>query len=179
MPTREEALRFVTDDRTSDDKLRRACEILGLPGDGSAGLVRARLIGHVERLDQDAPVVCLNPADDPLSVVRRFNDAFNRHDVDAIMALMTDDCVFENTRPAPDGTRYEGQAAVRACWEQFFANSPQARFEFTDLFAAGDRCVVRWTYHWVKSSGSGHVRGVDVLRVRGGKVAEKLSYVKG
>jgi ketosteroid isomerase-like protein len=123
--------------------------------------------------------VCLNPALDPLSVVQRFNDAFNSHDLDAIMALMTDDCVFENTRPAPDGTRVEGQAAVRECWRQLFTNSPQARFESTDMFACGDRCVVHWTYHWVKPSGSGHVRGVDILRVRDGKVAEKLAYVKG
>ena len=116
---------------------------------------------------------------DPLEVIRLFNDAFNRHDVDAIMALMTEDCVFENTRPAPDGTRYVGQPAVRAFWQQFFFNSPQARFEFGDLFAAGDRAVVCWTYHWVKSDAAGHVRGVDVFRIRGGKVAEKLSYVKG
>jgi uncharacterized protein (TIGR02246 family) len=125
------------------------------------------------------PVVCLNPAVDPTAVVRQFNDAFNRHDVDGIMALMTDDCVFENTRPAPDGTRYEGRDAVGAFWRQFFANSPHARFDVIDLFAAGDRCVVLWTYHWVKSSGAGHVRGVDVFRIRDGKVAEKLSYVKG
>jgi ketosteroid isomerase-like protein len=116
---------------------------------------------------------------DALSVVRRFNDACNSHDVDAIMALMTDDCVFENTRPAPDGTRYEGSAAVRGFWVEFFARSPRARFEFTDLFAAGDRCVARWTYYWDKPTGSGHVRGVDIFRVRDGKVAEKLSYVKG
>lgn len=114
-----------------------------------------------------------------LEVVTRFNDAFGRHDVDAVMALMTEDCVFENTRPAPDGTRIEGQSAVRAFWEQFFRNSPQARFETEDVFASGDRCVVRWIYRWVKPSGAGHVRGVDVFRVRDGKIAEKLSYVKG
>ncbi|MNC86684.1 SnoaL-like domain protein [compost metagenome] len=68
---------------------------------------------------------------------------------------------------------------MRAFWEQFFANSPQARFEFGDMFAAGDRCVVRWTYHWVRNEVAGHVRGVDVFRVRDGKIAEKLSYVKG
>ncbi len=114
-----------------------------------------------------------------LDVVNRFNDAFGRHDVDGVMALMTEDCVFENTRPAPDGTRIEGQQAVRAFWEQFFRSSPRARFESEDAFAAGDRCVVRWVYSWVKESGPGHVRGVDVFRVRDGKVAEKLSYVKG
>jgi ketosteroid isomerase-like protein len=122
-----------------------------------------------------------SPADprDALAVVNAFNAAFNRHDVDAIMALMTDDCVFENTRPAPDGTRYEGQAAVRAFWEQFFARSPQARFEFEDMFAAGNRCVVSWTYFWVKNEVPGRVRGVDLFRLRDGKIAEKLSYVKG
>jgi ketosteroid isomerase-like protein len=116
---------------------------------------------------------------DALDVVRRFNDAFNLHDVDAIMAEMTADCVFENTRPAPDGTRVEGAAAVRETWVQMFARSPQARFEFADLFAAGDRVVGLWTYHWVKDGVAGHVRGVDVFRVRDGKIAEKLSYVKG
>jgi ketosteroid isomerase-like protein len=113
------------------------------------------------------------------STVERFNGAFNRHDIDAIMGCMTDDCVFENTRPAPDGTRLVGQAAVRACWEEFFARSPHARFETEDLFTAGNRCVVRWIYTWIRDGQPGHVRGVDVFRVRDGKVAEKFSYVKG
>jgi ketosteroid isomerase-like protein len=114
-----------------------------------------------------------------LDTVRRFNEAFNRHDVPAIMALMTDDCAFENTRPRPDGERHEGQAAVRAFWEAFFARSPTARFDAEEEFVAGDRCVVRWVYHWVRDGEPGHVRGVDVFRVRGGQVAEKYSYVKG
>ena len=113
------------------------------------------------------------------AVVDRFNDAFNRHDVDAIMGYMTPDCVFENTRPAPDGTRLEGQDAVRRYWEEFFARSPHARFDTEDVFAAGDRCVVRWVYHWVRDGKPGHVRGVDLFRLRDGRVAEKLSYVKG
>lgn len=110
-----------------------------------------------------------------LQVVDRFNVAFNRHDVDAVMALMTDDVVFENTSPAPDGERFSGQAAVRAFWERFFAGSPQARFDAEEIVAAGDRCVVRWRYDWE----DGHIRGIDLFRVHDGKVAEKLSYVKG
>ena len=113
------------------------------------------------------------------TVVERFNEAFNRHDVDAIMSWMTEDCVFENTRPAPDGTRISGQIAVRAFWEEFFRRSPQAHFETEEMITAGDRCVIRWTYKWVRDEKQGHVRGVDVFRVRDGKVAEKLSYVKG
>lgn len=67
------------------------------------------------------------------------------------------------------------QTAVRAFWEEFFASSPNALFEVEDTFVSGDRCLVRWIYSW----GSGHIRGVDVFKVRDGKVAEKLSYVKG
>ena len=115
-----------------------------------------------------------------IAAIERFNDAFNRHDVDAVMAAMTEDCVFENTSPAPDGERHVGQAAVRAFWERFFGSSPGATFEAEEMFAAGDRGVLRWRYAWEGIDGeAGHVRGVDVFRVRDGKVAEKLSYVKG
>ena len=115
-----------------------------------------------------------------LATIHAFNDASNRHDVDAVMALMTDDCVFENTWPAPDGERYEGQTAVRGFWERLIAGSPAARFEIEELFGAGDRATQRWHYTWVDSDGvAGHVRGVDVFRVRDGKIAEKLAYVKG
>ena len=112
-----------------------------------------------------------------IDTVNAFNEAFNRHDVPAVMALMTGDVVFENTYPSPDGTRYEGAAAVRTFWEEFFASTPQARFTAEELFAAGDRCVVRWRFDW--DDQGGHIRGVDVMRVRDGRVAEKLSYVKG
>jgi hypothetical protein len=49
-----------------------------------------------------------------------------------------------------------------------------------EILAPGDRCIVRWRYDWRSDNGPpGHVRGVDIFRVRGGKVAEKLAYVKG
>ncbi|HEY7140891.1 MAG TPA: nuclear transport factor 2 family protein [Methylomirabilota bacterium] len=115
-----------------------------------------------------------------LAVARRFLDAFGRHDVAGVMAAMSEDCVFENTWPPPDGERHVGQAAVRGFWERFFRENPSATFETEEIFAGGSRCVVRWLYRWRSADGSaGRVRGVDVLRVRDGKVAEKLSYVKG
>lgn len=115
-----------------------------------------------------------------VDTVERLNDAFSRHDVEAIMKAMTEDCVFENTFPPPDGKRYAGRDAVRAFWEDFFRSSPAAEFDVEEIFAHGDRCVVRWLYRWKDAGGKpGHVRGVDIYRVRDGKVAEKLSYVKG
>lgn len=110
-----------------------------------------------------------------LRVVDAFNAALNAHDVEAALALMTDDAVFESTSPTPDGLRYVGPAQIRAVWTKLFEDSPQADFEVEEVFAAGDRVVQRWRYDW----GEGHVRGVDVFTVRDGLVAEKLSYVKG
>lgn len=124
-------------------------------------------------------------ADDPdtrstLEAVSRFNEAFNRHDVDGVMEAMTDDCIFENTCPPPDGERFEGAVSLRALWKRFFTSSPDARFTVEEVFAAGNRCVVRWRYDWMGESGvPGHIRGVDLFRVKNGKVAEKLAYVKG
>ncbi|NTU82611.1 MAG: nuclear transport factor 2 family protein [Chloroflexales bacterium] len=117
-------------------------------------------------------------AESTLRVVEQFHEAFNRHDVAALMALMTRDCVFENTFPPPDGARHVGQAEVRACWEQLFRDAPAAHFVVEELFASGPRAVLRWRYTW-SSEADAHVRGVDIYEVRDGLVAEKLSYVKG
>jgi ketosteroid isomerase-like protein len=111
------------------------------------------------------------------ATVEAFNDAFNRQDVAGVMALMTADCIFENTYPPPNGTRVEGQAAVRQTFSEFFRQSPQAHFEQEEVVALGERCAVRWVYHW--NDAGGHVRGIDLFRLRDGKIAEKLSYVKG
>src|ERR1700747_814929 len=92
------------------------------------------------------------------------------------MALVTDDIVFESTSPAPDGTRYEGRDAVRQIWAEVLAATPRARFSVEEQFSDGSgRAVVRWRYDWA----DGHVRGVDIVRVRNGQLAESLAYVKG
>jgi ketosteroid isomerase-like protein len=78
-----------------------------------------------------------------MRVTLAFNDAFNRHDVPAMMALMSEDCVFENTSPAPDGARYVGKAAVTQFWQDFFSASPQARIQIEDIFGLGWHCVMR------------------------------------
>jgi ketosteroid isomerase-like protein len=114
------------------------------------------------------------------TALSEFSAAFGSGDVDAIMALMTDDVVFESTGPAPDGQRVEGAEAVRAVWVQLFGETAGAQFTEEDSFADGDRGVLRWRFTWTEPDGAaGHVRGVDVLRFRDGLVAEKLSYVKG
>ena len=116
-------------------------------------------------------------ADDPiLDLMDRFTAALNSHDLDAALALVTDDIVFESTSPSPDGTRYEGRDAVRKVWGELLETTPKARFSVEEQFSDGSgRAIVRWRYDW----GDGHVRGVDVVRVRHGQLAESLAYVKG
>ena len=109
------------------------------------------------------------------TTIERFNEAFNQHDVDAVMHLMTDDVVFENT----SGGRFEGQVVVRGVLTRAFELMSTGRFDTEDLFASDDRCVVQWTYTFDTAEPErGHVRGVDIFRVRDGLVAEKSSYVK-
>lgn len=113
-------------------------------------------------------------------LVQAFSAAFARADLPALRGMVTDDVVFESTSPAPDGQRFEGVDAVLEVWSEIVRGSIDPVFAEEESFLSGDRAVVRWTYSWTSADGSpGHVRGVDVMRFREGKVCEKLSYVKG
>lgn len=112
-------------------------------------------------------------------VVNRFNDAVNKQDSVTVAALLTDDTVFENTNPAPDGTRLEGKAAVAAFWSKWFAANAGATFEAEETIVAGNKVTVRWIYRKLRDGKPWHLRGIDVFTVRDGKIAAKLSYVKG
>jgi ketosteroid isomerase-like protein len=115
-----------------------------------------------------------------IRLVIKFNEAFNQHDVAGMMQLMSDDCVFENTEPAPDGTVYTGKENVIRYWQDFFRDSPHAHIDIEDIFSAGNRCVMRWKYSWVdEARKKGYVRGVDIFQEKNGALIEKLSYVKG
>lgn len=108
------------------------------------------------------------------AVVSRFNAAWNDHDLLAALALTSDDCVFESTSPAPDGQRHVGREALRAAWKPIF-DDVTSHFTLEDSLTIADHVVQRWRYDW----DGGHVRGVDVIAVRDGKVTAKLAYVKG
>ena len=112
-------------------------------------------------------------------VVERFNEAFNRHDADALAQWLSDDTVFEDTSPAPDGRRIAGKAAVVAHWRDWFSRNGDARFDAEDTIVAGDRVVVLWIYRKQRDGRPWHIRGVDVFTVREGQVAAKMAYVKG
>jgi ketosteroid isomerase-like protein len=109
------------------------------------------------------------------AVLRCFNEVFLTHDPAALGALVATDCVIENTVPAPDGARYEGRDACVALWTQI-ATTPGTHFEVEDVTALGERGIIRWRYHWGEGQS---VRGVNLMRVRDGRIVEAQGYVKG
>ena len=113
------------------------------------------------------------------TAIEKFNEAFNRHDADALATLLTEDTVFEDTSPAPDGRRVEGKTGVVTFWREWFMHNANARFEAEELIVSGNRATVLWVYRKMRNGQPWHLRGVDIFTVRDGKIAAKLAYVKG
>ena len=109
-----------------------------------------------------------------------FADAWNRHDIDALMTFVTDDCVFE-TAAGPDafGARHVGTAAVRSAFESAWKNFPDAQWRNGTHFVAGDRGVSEWLFTGTSSDGSRvEANGVDIFTFRDGKIAVKNVFRK-
>ena len=117
---------------------------------------------------------------DAIELLHRFADAWNRHDLDALMSMMTDDCVFEaSAGPEASGTRSEGTTAVRAAYAAVFEAFPDARWNNPRHFVAGGRGVSEWTFTGTRKDGSYvEVNGCDLFTFRDGKIAIKNSYRK-
>ena len=112
--------------------------------------------------------------------LQAFADAFNRHDADAIMSFMTDDCVFEaSAGPEACGARFEGPDAVRAAFEDVWATYPDAHWGDARHLVCGDHGVSEWIFTGTRSDGArAEVHGCDLFRFRDGKIALKNSYRK-
>ena len=115
-----------------------------------------------------------------VEVLQEYADAWNRHDVDAIMALMTDDCVFEaSAGPEVAGARYVGREAVRNAFAEVWATFPDAHWGGARHFVCGERGVSEWTFTGTRADGARfEVHGCDLFTFEDGKIALKNSYRK-
>ena len=115
-----------------------------------------------------------------LDVLERMAAAFNRHDLDAIMSLFADDCVFESPRGAdPWGTRFAGKAEVREGLAARFRGIPDVHYGDARHFVAGERGASEWTLTGTTTEGERiEVRGCDLWTFDGDRVAVKDSYWK-
>ncbi len=107
-------------------------------------------------------------------IMDRFNQAFLEHDPAILEELIASDCVMESIQPAPNGTRYEGYDACLAFW-QAIATDSVAYFDVEDTIAMGDHAIIRWRFNF---GDGGSVRGVNLMRVRNGRIVEALGYAK-
>jgi steroid delta-isomerase-like uncharacterized protein len=109
-----------------------------------------------------------------------FADAWNHHDVDALMKFMTEDCVFDASAGLDVcGTRYAGREAVQAAFAEVWATFPDAHWGRARHFVCGERGVSEWTFTGTRGDGSRvEVHGCDLFTFRDGKIALKNSYRK-
>lgn len=109
-----------------------------------------------------------------------FTEAVNRHDLAAMMDLVSDNCVFEDCSPAPDGTLYQGKHDITQYWQEMFKQSPDAAIKIEDIFGFGLRCIMLYRYSWTDGTlNKRHLRGVDICRVQDGTIHEVQTYIKG
>ena len=115
-----------------------------------------------------------------VETLRALLDAFNRHDLDAVMSFFDDDCVLEMPRgPEPWGQRYSGADAVRAGLATRFAGLPDAHWGEDRHWVSGNFGISEWTLTGTTADGrSLRVRGTDHFEFRGDKLARKDSYWK-
>lgn len=107
-------------------------------------------------------------------------EAFNRHDADAVMALMTEDAVFEAAAgPQAHGTRYEGGQAVRDAFAEVWASFPDARWDTTGYTVVGDLGVAEWLFTGTRADGARiEAEGCDLFTFRDGRIARKRAFRK-
>ena len=115
-----------------------------------------------------------------IDVLKGFLEAFNQHDLNAIMGYFADDCVFYMPRGArPRGDRYVGKAEVRAGLAKRFEGIPDVHYGDDRHWICGDFGVSEWTLTGTSTSGLPiEVRGVDLLEFMDGKITRKDSFWK-
>ena len=113
-------------------------------------------------------------------MLQAFAEAWNRHDIDALMSFMAEDCVFEaSAGPDVFGTRYAGRDAVRAGFAEVWATFPDAKWSNARHFVREDRGVSEWTFTGTRADGTRvEVQGCDLFTFRDGRISLKNSYRK-
>jgi len=114
------------------------------------------------------------------ATLEAFAAAWNRHDIEALMHFMSDDCVFHAVAGADKfGRSFSGPAAVREGFQLAWQAFPDAAWLDADIFVAGDRGVMESTFRGTKADGTRvEARMVDVFTFRGDKIVVKNAYRK-
>ena len=112
--------------------------------------------------------------------LQEYCEAWNRHDIEAIMAWMTEDCIFE-TGGGKElwGTRVTGYEEVRARFQDVWESLPDIRFDDPRHFIAGDRGCTEWILRGTRPDGTRmEVAGCDLFTFAGNRIRVKNTFLK-
>lgn len=112
--------------------------------------------------------------------LKAFSDALNRHDIDAVMDMMTEDCVFHAIAGSElMGKSFVGQSEVRQGLANAWKAAPDACWVDGEHFVVGDHGFSETTYQGTTIDGvRSEARMVDVFTFRDGKIAVKNAFRK-
>ncbi len=115
-----------------------------------------------------------------VATLAAFSDAWNRHDVEALMSFMHDDCVFETAAGSEAcGGRHVGRDAVRKAFAAAWANVADAQWRNGRHVVHGDFGISQWTFTGTAADGSRiETDGVDVFTFRDGRILVKNAFRK-
>ena len=116
------------------------------------------------------------------TLFREYLTNWNTHDVDKIVSLFTDDCIYENLSR---GQTYRGKDQLREWVKTTFEAIPDFKLDITSLFAAGDLLACEWIMTGTLSGNnpelpptgkSFSVRGVTIAQLQDGKIQRNADY---
>lgn len=107
-------------------------------------------------------------------------DAFNRHDIDGVMAHFAEDAVFDAVGGAEVyGTRFKGRAAIAEAFQSVWKTMRDARWDHRDHLVQGDRAVSEWTFSGTNPDGTRiEAEGADLFRLKDGRIVHKQAFRK-
>jgi ketosteroid isomerase-like protein len=114
-----------------------------------------------------------------LRIVLDYVAAFNRRDITGMMAGMSDDCIYESSSPAPNGTAYQGKKVLQSYWQEYFSKHGILRLQTEQIFGLGFHCVLQWKLTCQDSAGNAQSkRGVELFQFKDEKICVQYSYEK-
>jgi len=115
-----------------------------------------------------------------MRTILEYKECFNRHDVAAMLQLLSSDCILETASPTPSGSLISGKDAISQFYQDFFKTMPDIHLDIEEIYSIGYRCVMRWNSTRTETDGvSRHLRGVDLFDVKSTSIVEILTYIKG
>ena len=114
-----------------------------------------------------------------MNLIERFAEAFNRRDVDGLLACFTEDATYRDLFYGP----HAGQAALRAMFERMFREGRDYRWQMENIVMDARRAAAEWTFGYTATSAvprsegrSVRFSGMSIFDLDGGRIRAYREY---